>query len=149
MAFGMSTLLIAGVFLFLRKTRLGKAVRATAQHAQVAMTCGIDVDRMRVVAFALGIGMATSAGALLVTISSVHPQVGQLYILKAFAIVILGGLGSLAGAFVGGLILGLTEVLGTFYISSSVGQASSYLVLLIVLVLRPGGIMGTAEKVRA
>lgn len=148
-AFGMSALVICGVFAFLRKTRLGKAVRATAQHAQVAMTCGIDVGRMRQIAFAMGIGMATSAGALLVTISSVHPQVGQLYILKAFAIVILGGLGSMAGALLGGLILGMTEVLGTFYISSSVGQASAYLVLLIVLILRPGGIMGTAEKVRA
>lgn len=148
-AFAMSAVVIVGVFTFLRRTRLGKAVRATAQHAQVAMTCGIDVERMRVIAFAMGIGMATSAGALLVTISSIHPQVGQLYILKAFAIVILGGLGSLAGALVGGLILGLVEVLGTFYVSSAVGQASAYLVLLIVLILRPGGIMGTAEKVRA
>ncbi len=148
-AFVMSAVVIVGVFAFLRRTRLGKAVRATAQHAQVAMTCGIDVDRMRVIAFAMGIAMAMSAGALLVTISSIHPQVGQLYILKAFAIVILGGLGSLAGALVGGLILGLVEVLGTFYVSSAVGQASAYLVLLIVLILRPGGIMGTAEKVRA
>lgn len=148
-AFGMSALVIGSVFAFLRKTRLGKAVRATAQHAEVAMTCGIDVGRMRVIAFAMGIGMATSAGALLVTISSIHPQVGQLYILKAFAIVILGGLGSFAGALIGGLILGLTEVLGTFYVSSAVGQASAYLVLLIVLMLRPGGIMGAAVRVRA
>ncbi len=148
-AFGMSALVIGAVFAFLRRTRLGKAVRATAQHAEVAMTCGIDVARMRVIAFAMGIGMATSAGALLVTISAIDPQVGGLYILKAFAIVILGGLGSLAGALVGGLILGLTEVLGTFYVSSAVGQASAYLVLLIVLILRPGGLMGTAEKVRA
>lgn len=147
-AFLMAALVIGAVFLFLRRTRLGKAVRATAQHAQVAMTCGIDVGRMRVIAFALGVGMATSAGALLVTISAIHPQIGELYILKAFAIVVVGGLGSFAGALLGGLILGLTEVLGTFYISSAVGQASAYLVLLVVLILRPGGLMGVAEKVR-
>jgi branched-chain amino acid transport system permease protein len=148
-AFGMSALLIGAVFGFLRRTRLGKALRATAQHDQVAMTCGIDVARMRAIAFAMGIGMATAAGALLVTISAIYPQVGAVYILKAFAIVVLGGLGSFAGALLGGLILGLTEVLGTFYISSAIGQASAYLVLLLVLVLRPGGLMGVAEKVRA
>jgi branched-chain amino acid transport system permease protein len=144
-AFLIAATLTAVVYLFLKTSRSGKALRATAQHADVALTCGIDVPKMRRLAFSIGTAMAGVAGGLLVTIVALHPQAGRLYILKAFAIVVLGGLGSFVGALLGGLILGLVEVFGTLYVSSAVGQATSYLVLLLVLVTRPGGLLGMAE----
>lgn len=144
--FGIAAALTAVVYVFLKTSRSGKALRATAQHAEVALTCGIDVPKMRRLAFSIGTAMAGVAGGLLVTIVALHPQAGRLYILKAFAIVVLGGLGSLIGALLGGLVLGLVEVFGTLWISSAVGQATSYLVLLLVLVVRPGGLLGIAEE---
>lgn len=146
--FAVAAVLTGGVYLFLQGARAGKALRATAQHAEVALTCGIDVDKMRRLAFAIGAAMAAAAGALLVTIVALHPQAGRLYILRGFAIVILGGLGSFTGALLGGLILGLVEAFGTLYGSSAIGQASAYLVLLFVLLTRPGGLLGVGEKVR-
>lgn len=143
--FAVAAALTGAVYLFLKTSRSGKALRATAQHADVALTCGIDVPKMRRLAFSIGTAMAAVAGGLLVTIVAIQPQVGRLYILKAFAIVVLGGLGSFVGALLGGLVLGLVEVFGTLWISSAVGQATSYLVLLLVLVVRPGGLMGVAE----
>lgn len=148
-AFFAAALMSGGVYAFLKRTRSGKAIRATAQHAEVAMTCGIDVARVRRQTFAIGSAMAVVAGSLLVSITAIHPQVGAVYILKAFAIVVLGGLGSFVGALLGGLILGLAEVFGTLYISSAVGQAAAYLVLLAVLLARPGGLMGVSERTRA
>ncbi|MBA2528388.1 MAG: branched-chain amino acid ABC transporter permease [Euzebyales bacterium] len=141
-AFFAAAVVATAVFAFLRYTRSGKAIRATSQHPEVAMACGVDIAKVRRHAFALGVAMAALAGSLLVTITAMHPQAGTAYILKAFAIVVLGGLGSFLGALAGGLILGLTEVLGSLYISSAVGQASAYLVLLVVLLTRPGGLAG-------
>lgn len=141
-AFLGAALLITAVFFFLRKSRRGKAIRATAQHAMVAMACGIDTARVRRDTFAIGIAMAAFAGSLLVMITAMHPQAGQAYILRAFATVVLGGLGSYVGALLGGVILGLVEVFGGFYVSSAVGQASAYLILLVILLIRPGGLMG-------
>ncbi|MGH2778621.1 MAG: ABC transporter permease subunit, partial [Actinomycetota bacterium] len=92
--------------------------------------------------FAIGVAMAAAAGSLLVMITAMHPQAGQAYILRAFATVVLGGLGSYVGALLGGVILGLVEVFGGFYVSSAVGQASAYLILLVILLVRPGGLMG-------
>lgn len=148
-AFVISAALIVAVYLYLRHTRSGKAIRATAQHAEVAMTCGIDTAKVRRRAFAIGAGMAFVAGNLLVSITAMHPQIGIDYILKSFAIVVLGGLGSFIGALLGGLILGLVEVFGTFYVGPAFGQAVAYIMLLLVLIARPGGLMGTAERTRA
>jgi branched-chain amino acid transport system permease protein len=144
-AFIGAALLIGAVFLFLRKTRHGKAIRATAQHPMVAMACGIDIAKVRRNTFAIGVSMAAFAGSLLVLITAMHPQAGQAYILRAFATVVLGGLGSYVGALLGGLMLGFIEVFGALYASSAVGQASAYLVLLVILLFRPGGLVGFRE----
>ena len=141
-AFFGAALLIGAIFMFLRKTRHGKAIRATAQHPTVAMACGIDIAKVRRNTFAIGVSMAAFAGSLLVLITAMHPQAGQAYILRAFATVVLGGLGSYVGALLGGLILGFTEVFGAFYFSSALGQASAYLLLLVILLIRPGGLVG-------
>ncbi len=142
LAFIGAVLLIGAVYFFLRRTRPGKAIRATAQHPTVAMACGIDIGKVRRDTFAIGVAMASIAGSLLVLITAMHPQAGQAYILRAFATVVLGGLGSYVGALVGGLTLGLIEVFGSLFVSSAVGQASAYLVLLVILLIRPGGLMG-------
>jgi branched-chain amino acid transport system permease protein len=141
-AFLGAALLITAVFFFLRKSRNGKAIRATAQHPMVAMACGIDIAKVRRDTFAIGVSTAAFAGSLLVMITAMHPQAGQAYILRAFATVVLGGLGSYVGALLGGVILGLVEVFGGFYVSSAVGQASAYLILLVILLIRPGGLVG-------
>jgi branched-chain amino acid transport system permease protein len=141
-AFAVAVFLLVGIYLALHHTRLGKAVRATAQHDEVARTCGINVGRMRSLAFSTGIAMAAMAGVLLVPVFAIGPETGQLFVIKAFAVVILGGLGSFGGALIGGLVLGLVEVFGSLLVSPALGQGAAYVVLLLVLLLRPGGIMG-------
>ena len=134
--------LTAGAFLFLRSTRIGKAVRATAQNTMAARACGIDVRRVRMIAFGLGAAMAGAAGTLISMNYAFNPDVGQVFVLKCFAIVILGGLGSFPGAFIGALILGVVEGLTGFIFTSQVSEIASYLLIIFVLLLRPTGILG-------
>lgn len=140
-------LMIAAMYGVLKWTRLGKTMRATAQHAEVALTCGIDIERSRRWAFGLGASTAGVAGVLLITILGLAPDSGQLLILKAFAIVVLGGLGSLAGALIGGLILGLSEVMSAFYLSGGVADSIAFVLILAILIARPQGLFGKAERV--
>jgi branched-chain amino acid transport system permease protein len=134
--------LTAAAFLFLRSTKIGKAVRATAQNAMAARACGIDVRRVRMIAFGLGAAMAGAAGTLISMNFAFNPDVGQVFVLKCFAIVILGGLGSFPGAFIGALILGVVEGLTGFVFTSQVSEIASYLLIISVLLLRPTGILG-------
>ncbi len=132
----------AGVYVFLRFSRTGKAIRATTENAPTAMACGIDVRRIRVLTFGLGAAMAGAAGSLVSTIYAFNPETGQLFILKAFAVVIMGGLGQFAGAFIGGLILGMVEALAAFFTTAQLAEAVSYLILVLVLLVRPSGLLG-------
>ena len=134
--------LTAAAFLFLRHTKIGKAVRATAQNTMAARACGIDVRRVRMIAFGLGAAMAGAAGTLISMNFAFNPDVGQVFVLKCFAIVILGGLGSFPGAFIGALILGVVEGLTGFIFTSQVSEIASYLLIISVLLLRPTGILG-------
>lgn len=146
LAFVMSVAVALLFGLFLQRTRLGKAIRATAQHAEMAMVCGIDVARIRRISFGIGAALAGAAGTLLVMIFAIDPQSGSLFVLKAFAVIILGGLGSYLGAFFGGLILGVGEVMGAFYISTTAGEAVAYVIMILVLLLMPSGLFGVKEK---
>lgn len=136
------------LYAYLKHARFGKAIRATSQHPAVARTCGIDVEHVRRIAFGLGGALATAAGTLLLPIAVLHPQIGTAYLLKAFAVIVLGGLGSFAGALVGGLLLGIAETMGTQFMSSSVGQGAAFAVLLATLLLKPSGLMGRHDQVR-
>jgi branched-chain amino acid transport system permease protein len=130
------------VWLFLQNTRWGKAIRATAQSSEMAMVCGIDVRRVRLLTFGLAAAMAGAAGNLLVTVLAINPDLGPTFLLKAFAIIVIGGLGSFPGAFLGALVVGMLESLAGFAINTQVADAVVYFALILFLLLRPGGVMG-------
>ncbi|HEV2126622.1 MAG TPA: branched-chain amino acid ABC transporter permease [Chloroflexota bacterium] len=142
-AFVAAIILSLTVWLFLRYTTLGKAIRATAQHADVAMACGIDIQRVYLYTFALGAALAGAAGALLITFLSVNPSIGSTFILRAFAICVIGGLGSFPGALAGGLILGVAESLTALWTNTQIAEAVSYFLLIVVLLVRPQGLLSS------
>lgn len=131
--------------LFLHRTSLGKAIRASANNREGAALVGIDVRRVYLISFSLGTAAAALAGAVIMPFSLVSPFVGHEFILKAFVIAVLGGLGSVAGALVGGLLIGFVEALSSLYISASLGNAIVFAILIAVLLYRPWGIFGQAR----
>ncbi len=144
-AAGVSLGAVVVLALFLRRTSLGKAIRAAANNREGAALVGIDVGRVYQVAFALGTTAAALAGAVIVPFSLVSPFVGNEFILKAFVIAVLGGLGSVGGALAGGLLIGFVEALSSLYISASLGNAIVFAILIGVLLYRPWGIFGQAR----
>src|SRR4029450_13304744 len=116
--FVVSGALILGAHLLLARTKLGRAMRATFQDRETAALMGVSIERIHTITFAFGAGLAPAPGALLGPVVLVHPSVGDLGSLRAFSVVILGGLGNFAGAALGGLVLGVAEELGAGYVSS-------------------------------
>lgn len=144
-AFLIAFIVTGAMFLFLRRSRFGKAIRATSQHAEVAQICGVDVRQVRLVTFGLGSAMAGIAGTLIAMIFTINPEMGRMFIGKAFAIIVLGGLGSFTGAFIGALFLGVSETLAAYWTDTQLAEAVAYAVLLLVLLIRPSGLFGQAE----
>jgi branched-chain amino acid transport system permease protein len=134
------------LFGFLKFSDWGKAVRATSQNPDVAKACGINTKQVRMVSFGLGTVAAGVAGGLAGILFTIYPAMGLDYILRAFVIVVLGGLGSLVGAVLGGLIFGIIEVVGTFYYSSTVAAILAFVMLFALLVVRPHGLLGEAKR---
>ena len=128
--------------LFVKRTRLGKAMRAVAQDGVAARLLGVPIDRVASWTFALGSGMAGLAGALVGAAFSFNFEMGSLNILKAFVVVVLGGLGSVAGAIVGAVVLGVVDSLTLTYVTSEFKQLVAFTVLIVVLVVRPSGLFG-------
>jgi len=139
--------LIVGAHLLIHRTRLGRAMRATFQDADTAALMGVRIRRIYTATFAIGSGLAAAAGALLGPIFIAYPSMGDLASLKAFSVVILGGLGNIAGAMVGGLVLGVAEELGAGYVSSGYRDAVGFVIIIAVLLLRPSGLFARAERV--
>lgn len=137
-----TVLVIAVFYLFMGKTRTGRAIHATALNPIGAQTVGVDTNYIYAITFAVSAALAGVAGALISPIMSINPFLGGSLISKAFVIAILGGLGSTLGAVVGGLLLSLVETLGALFLSSSVQEFLGFLVLIIVLVIKPQGLMG-------
>jgi len=137
------------LMLFLQRTMPGKAIRAVIQDRQAARLMGINVERTYLLTFGLGTALAGVAGALLAPIYTLSPYIGENFILAAFAVVVLGGLGSVPGAYFGGLIVGLIESFAGFYIDPALKQAIWFIIFVAVLVVRPSGLMGQigAEEV--
>jgi branched-chain amino acid transport system permease protein len=144
-AFAIALGVTGATFAFLRYSTFGKAIRATAQQAEVAQVCGIDIRRVRLVTFGLGSAMAGVAGSLVAMIFTVSPEMGRMFIGRAFAIVVLGGLGSFAGAFLGALILGVAETVAAYYTDTQLAEGVAYAVLVLVLLVRPSGLFGERE----
>lgn len=128
--------------LFVKMTRLGKAMRAVAQDRVAARLLGVPIDRIASWTFAIGSGLAGLAGALVGAAFTFNFEAGDLAILKAFVVVVLGGLGSVAGAIVGGFLLGIVDSFTLTYVTSQFKQVVSFGVLILVLMLRPSGLFG-------
>src|SRR2546425_8931321 len=139
--------LIVAAQLVIHRTRLGRAMRATFQDADTAALMGVRIGRIHAATFALGSGLAAAAGALLGPIFLVYPSMGDLAALKAFSVVILGGLGNLPGATLGGLLLGVAEELGAGYVSSGYRDAVGFVIIILVLLLRPAGLFAKQERI--
>jgi branched-chain amino acid transport system permease protein len=127
--------------LFLNRTRFGKAMRATAQNRGAAVLLGINPKVMYMVAFGIGVGLAALAGAAVLPYTVVYPFVGQQYVLIMFTVVVLGGLGSVRGAILAGLAVGVLQSLTTMVLSSELQNLVVFVVFLGVLVLIPGGVL--------
>jgi branched-chain amino acid transport system permease protein len=143
----MALILIAGTYVLINRTKLGKAMRATFQDADTAALMGVNINRIYTATFAIGSGLAAAAGALLGPVFLAVPTMGDLAALKSFAIVILGGLGSITGATIGGFILAFAEELGAGYVSSGYRDAMGFLIIILVMMFRPTGLFARAERV--
>jgi branched-chain amino acid transport system permease protein len=140
-------LLILGAYVLIHRTKLGKAMRATFQDPDAAALMGVHIKGIHTATFAIGSGLAAAAGALLGPVFLVTPTMGDLASLKAFAIVILGGLGNITGATIGAFILALVEELGAGYVSSGYRDAMGFLIIIVVLLFKPTGLFARAERV--
>ena len=136
--------LITGLYLFLKFTRTGQAMRAVAQDADAAALQGVNIELASALGFGIGCALAGAAGALLAPIFAVSPTMGALPVVKAFIIIIVGGMGSLPGAVLGGLLLGAVEGVGTLFMSSAAVNILGFLMVIAILLLRPRGLLGAA-----
>jgi branched-chain amino acid transport system permease protein len=140
---GLAAIVVAaGLFAFFRYTALGTAIRACADNYTGALVVGLDVKRLYALTFGLGAACVGAAGSMLLLIFDVTPAAGPAYTLLAFVIVITGGLGSMPGALIGGILIGLTEAMAGLLFTPSAKTMFSFAVLVLVLLFRPQGIMG-------
>jgi branched-chain amino acid transport system permease protein len=130
-----------GAFLFLQKTRLGKAIRAVSQSREVAQVCGVNVQRIHMIAFGIASALAAAGGSLVAVMVAIQPEMGQVYTFKSFLVIVLGGAGNYPGALLGGLLLGLIEQLSSLFLTTQVNEAVAYLLLVVVLLMRPTGLL--------
>lgn len=145
-AFIIAMTIIALLFTFLKKTRMGRAIRALAQDRRASMLVGINVDYHYQIAFGIGLACTAAAGALLIPIYNVSPTTGQLFCLIAFVIVVMGGFGYLQGSLIAGIIIGLVESYSGFFLSIHLKEAVYFMIFVLVLLIKPSGIMGGKER---
>jgi len=144
---GVSFLLMILLRFFIRNTRTGKAMRAVSFNLDAAKLMGISTDRIIATTFALGSALAAAGGVLIgMQIPKIDPLMGILYGLKAFVAAVLGGIGNVPGAVLGGLLIGTSEVMVVGYLSSTYRDAIAFGILILVLILRPQGILGRVER---
>jgi len=136
-------LAVAGVLLWIvKRTDLGRAIRAVAKEKQGAKLMGIDVEHVYAMSYGIGLACLGAAACFLLPAYYVNPQVGSGFVLVAFTIVVLGGMGSFTGALLGGLLIGVVESIGGLLLGDSLGQVGIYLIFIAVLLFRPQGLFG-------
>ncbi len=144
-SFAITIAITAALYWFLYRTDMGQAIRATAQDREAAQLMGINVRRMSMIAFGIGSALAGTAGALISPTYYIFPQVGSVFTLKAFVITVLGGMGSIVGATLGGVLIGVAESVGGVYIGSGWKDVIVFVLFLLVLLFRPSGLLGTSK----
>lgn len=140
--FGISLVALLALHLFLTRTYWGKAIRAVAQNAESSTLVGIDVERVYLLTFGLGTALAGLAGLLASTLFAFNPSFGASELLRSFVIIVLGGLGSVVGIALGAGVLAFAEVFSIYVVPSYLTSAVGFVLLVVVLVLRPGGLLG-------
>ena len=143
--FVITAAITAVLYWFLVKTDTGHAIRATAQDRDAAQLMGVNVRNMGVLAFGLGSALAGAAGALVAPTYYIYPQVGGAFTLKAFVVVVLGGMGSIIGATLGGVLIGVAESVSGTYVGSGWKDVCVYVIFLLVLLLKPSGLLGKSR----
>jgi branched-chain amino acid transport system permease protein len=141
-SFGAAMALCAALGLFIQRTDTGKAIRAVAKERVGARLVGIDVERIFAISFGIGLATLGAAACLLMPIFYVSPTTGHVFVMVAFTVVVLGGMGSFLGAVIGGLIVGLTESFGGLFLGESLGQIGISLIFILILLFRPSGLFG-------
>jgi branched-chain amino acid transport system permease protein len=134
------------IWWLLERTRFGRAVRSVSQAPELAQISGISIERVRVATFALGTAMAGLAGVLVAPAFAVDPQLGSRFVIKAFAVIIVGGMGSYPGAILAALLLGVVEVVGSYFTGAVIGSALLYLLMVGVLLVKPRGLLGAGVR---
>jgi branched-chain amino acid transport system permease protein len=141
-AFAMAVLLAAVLGLFLTKTDLGRALRATAENPDWAVLMGIDSAKIFMISFGIGVALAAAAGALMTPFYNTYPTVGENFGMLAYVVVVLGGLGNVPGAVLGALVIGVTESLTAQFVALDLALFGVYVIFILVLLFRPTGIIG-------
>jgi branched-chain amino acid transport system permease protein len=144
-SFAITAVITAFLYWFLLKTDTGQAIRATAQDREAARLMGINVGRMSIIAFGLGSALAGTAGALIAPTYYIFPQVGSVFTLKAFVITVLGGMGSVIGATLGGVLIGVAESVGGVYFGAGWKEVVVFVLFLLVLLFKPSGLLGKSR----
>ena len=141
-----SLLITLALWLFMTRTDTGKAIRAVAKEREGARLVGINVEHIFAVSFGIGTACVAAAASLLAPTYSVYPQFGYLFVLIAFTVVVLGGMGSFVGALVGGFVIGITEQLGRLYLGESLGLITISVIFILILLFRPTGLFGQTQQ---
>ena len=138
--------LVIGLFLFIKLTKSGQSMLAVAQDKEIALSLGISTDRTSSLCMAIGFALAAAAGSLMGPLLSVHPYMGMSPLLKSFIIVVVGGLGSIPGTVIAALILGFVDSFITFFYDASMASILGFAIVIFILLIRPAGLMGHAQK---
>ena len=142
LGFLISTAITLALMIFVKRTYVGKAIRATVQDRDAAMLMGINVPRLFLLTFAGGSALVGIAGCIMLPLYSTFPTVGLNFVLIAYVVVVLGGMGSMEGAFLGGICIGIVQSLSGYYVAPAYGQMFYFLVFLLVMIFRPNGLLG-------
>ena len=142
MVFAANIAVVLFLMFFLKKTSLGKAMRATSQNWRAAWLMGVNVQKIYLIAFAMGSALVGIAGCMIIPIYSVFPSVGINFVLITFVVVVLGGMGDIVGAFLSGIIVGLVETVSGFLLAPSLGPLVVFVFFVLILLFKPSGIAG-------
>ncbi len=146
LAAGITLVVMTALYLFLNRTEMGRAIRATSQNRMGAELVGVNTRRIHGLVFGIGVVLAMTAGMVLSPLLFAIPTIGHTYTLKAFVVIVLGGMGSIPGAIAGGLLLGVVEFMGASYFSSGYRDAYGLVAFLLILMFRPQGLFGRTVR---